>query len=87
MTSAHDHPAPPPLRMVLIGLGAIGATIASRWATQAGGAELAGVLVRPGRAAALPPRVPVVHDLDALRELAPCVVVEAAGQDAVRAHG
>ncbi len=80
-------------RVALIGLGAIGRTVADGLlAGTAGGAvELAAVLARPRRAeearAVLPPAVPVATDLATLLRDPPDRIVECAGHGAVTAHG
>lgn len=75
------------LRVAVIGAGAIGAVVARELAAgHAGSAVLAGVLVRDaGRAAGLPG--PLVASRAALLALRPDMVVEAAGQQALREHG
>ena len=76
-----------PLRVALIGLGAIGSTLAA--ALQATpGVVLVGVLLRQAPpAGALPADLPWVATLPALLALQPQLVVEAAGQAALAAHG
>jgi aspartate dehydrogenase len=73
----------------VIGFGAIGSVLASALLEQ-NDASLAGVLVRPANAdaarAALPESVPVVTGLLQLLMLRPGVIVECAGQQAVRDH-
>jgi aspartate dehydrogenase len=72
----------------VIGYGAIGTALVhelrtSRWA------EVAGVLVRPGRIAtarAALDAVPVVDSAASLCELGPDLIVECAGHEAVREH-
>ena len=78
---------PQPLRVALIGLGAIGRTLAN--ALQATpGVVLVGVLLRQvPPAGALPPDMPWVKTLPDLLALQPQLVVEAAGQAALAAHG
>lgn len=75
-------------RVGLIGLGAIGMTVA-RMARDAHGSEIAvvGALVRDRarqRSGPVPPLVATVDELIALR---PDVVVDAAGHESLRAHG
>jgi aspartate dehydrogenase len=75
------------MRVVLIGYGAIAQTLCRLWPRDAG-VELAGVLVRPGRAAALadrlPDGVPAVESVPAALDLYPDLVAECAGHGAVR---
>ncbi len=84
----------PPLRIGLIGFGAIGATV---WRELLGAPDrvsLVGLLLRadpnpgrPGPAAARAAGVPLVHDIDALMALGPQVVLECAGHAAVDTYG
>jgi aspartate dehydrogenase len=72
----------------LIGCGAIGGSIVDLWPNRlAGDVELAAVLVRPAQVEWALGRVPsftrVVTDIEALLEVAPDIVVEAAGHAAV----
>jgi aspartate dehydrogenase len=75
-------------RVALIGLGAIGRTLAAGLTN--GGTELVGVLVRPQHAgearALLPGSVDVVTELPELLALSSTLVVECAGQEAVRQY-
>ncbi len=77
-------------RIGLIGFGAIGALVAKHLGVDAG-ARIGPVLVRPGRAAAFAPLLPkdayACEDIAALLRDRPDLVVECAGQDALRAHG
>lgn len=75
------------MRIVLIGFGAIARSVCALW-PQDRGIELVGVLVRPGRAAALGPELPAgaraVESVQEVRALAPDLVAECAGHAAVR---
>jgi aspartate dehydrogenase len=79
-----------PERIALIGFGAIGQTVAASLIQDSGGSELVGVLVRPGHVDqarnALPGDVRIVASLPDLLTLGPTLVVECAGQDAVRSY-
>ena len=76
------------LRVALIGHGAIGRVIARELLALAptAGVELVGVLCRHAQEGAGLP-VPVCTTREALLALAPQLVVEAAGHEAVREHG
>jgi len=80
-----------PERVALIGFGAIGRAVAEGLLADAAGPALVGVLVRPGRVdearRALPAGVAVAATLPELLALGPDLVVECAGQEAVRALG
>jgi aspartate dehydrogenase len=81
-----------PKRLCILGFGAIGqATVAALAHRPLPGHQLAAVLVRPHQLAAaqavLPPGVLATTELATLLALAPDVVVEAAGQAALAAHG
>ena len=71
-------------RAALIGLGAIGQQLAEELEHEAG-MELVGALVRSG--ASSTGSLTTVETLEELLAANPSVVVEAAGQDAVREHG
>lgn len=74
-------------RIGMIGCGAIGSALAEILAGEAGpGQALTTVLLKPGRdrPKGLPPTAEVVHDVDSLVHTNPDVVVECAGQAAVR---
>ena len=77
-------------RIALIGLGAIGQTVAASLIEESRGAELVGVLVRPSRLdqarKALPETVQVATNPHDLLALSPTLVVECAGQGAVRSY-
>lgn len=76
-----------PLRVALIGFGAIGRAVVRLVAEGAAGEiEIVGALVREVRRAR-PAGPPVVGTLEELLALRPEVVVEAAGHEALRAHG
>ena len=76
-----------PLRVALIGLGAIGRALATALQTTPG-VLLVGVLLRRvPPAGALPPGVPWVATLPELLALQPHLVVEVAGQAALADHG
>ncbi|WP_366553938.1 aspartate dehydrogenase [Aquibaculum sediminis] len=75
------------MRFALIGQGAIGRLLLQEVAAgKAPGAQLAAILVRPGRAGRNS-ELPLVDSLDALLAAKPDVVVEAAGAGAVAEHG
>lgn len=75
-----------PLRLGLIGYGAIGAPLAAAFAPgNDDGVAVVGVLVRRPRPAA-EDGPPLVTSLDALQAAAPRLVVECAGHEAVRCH-
>jgi aspartate dehydrogenase len=81
-----------PRRFGILGFGAIGRAIVAAVAqAPVPGHQLCAVLVRPHQLAdaqaRVPPGVAVVTELAALLALAPDVIVEAAGQPAVVAHG
>ena len=81
-----------PRRFGILGFGAIGRSLVAALArAPVPGHQLTALLVRPHQVAdaqaAVPPGVAVVTDLPALLALAPDVLVEAAGQGAVAAHG
>ena len=73
----------------LIGFGAIGELVASH-ASGLGAARIGPVLVRKDRANEIRPRLPrhafPCEEIDALLAARPDMIVECAGQDAVRAH-
>jgi aspartate dehydrogenase len=73
-----------PVRIALLGFGAIGAEIARIAAGSASEAVVVGALVRSPRADA---GVPCFTALDALLAARPDVVVECAGQAALKEHG
>jgi aspartate dehydrogenase len=77
-------------RVAVLGFGAIGRVVAAGLA-EGPGPRLAALLVRSRQVeearAALPDHVAVVDTLAALLELRPTLVVESAGQGAVREHG
>lgn len=77
-------------RVLLIGFGAIGLEFVSALERRDALERLAGVLVKPGRAAAarggLPPGVAIVESVEQALALAPDLVIEAAGQPAVAGH-
>ena len=74
------------LRVVLVGWGAIGRTVAELLPTD--GIEIVGVAVRSDRDLPdLPPTAVVISDPTDLAALAPDVVAEAAGRDAVVSWG
>lgn len=77
-------------RVALIGFGAIGRAVAAGLLPDPEGPALAAVLVRPGREGeardVLPEGVAVVTGLPALLAARPTLVVECAGQGAVREH-
>jgi aspartate dehydrogenase len=77
-------------RIALIGFGAIGQAVAAGLIEQGNGPALAGVLVRSSyldeARKALPETVQVVTTLPDLLALMPALVVECAGQDAVRTY-
>ena len=76
-----------PLRIGLIGLGAIGQVLARELQARRGeGLQLVGVLCR-GSAACAPFGLAPVASVQALLELKPHLVVEAAGHAAVQSHG
>lgn len=75
-------------RVAVIGHGAIGRVVVRELlAGTAAPARLVGVMVRDPARAAVPAGVPVVTTPDALLALRPTLVVEAAGQGALREHG
>lgn len=79
---------PEPLRVGLIGLGAIGGAVARLVAERPADAAIVGVLVRDtGRARAAATTFPLVATPDALLALRPAIVVEAGGHAALSAHG
>lgn len=82
-----EHKNGQPLRVALIGLGAIGRVIARELLTRsADGVQLVGALCQhPSEGEGL--GVPVLTQLDALLALQPDLVVEAAGHGAVKAYG
>ncbi len=74
------------LTIALIGFGAIGRVVAERLVAAPGGARLVGVLVRSGGKEAreiLPPDVALLDGIGGLQDLAPDIVVECAGQEAL----
>jgi aspartate dehydrogenase len=76
----------------LIGFGAIGRAIAEAWPGEIGGlAQLATILVRPGRvedaAAVLPRRIKVTCDPEVFLAVGHDAVIEAAGHEAVAQYG
>lgn len=77
----------------LIGCGAIGRVVADIVAREgrANHVTLGGVLVRPNKIAeaqaALPPRTPVVSDIDLLVAAAPDGIAECTGHGGLREHG
>lgn len=77
-------------RVALIGFGAIGQAVAAELAAGTGGPRLEAVLVRPQYAEdarrRLPETVSVRTELSALLDHDPDLVVECAGQEAVRSH-
>lgn len=79
-----------PFRLALIGYGAIGRMVADRL-DHGDDPRIVAVLVRPGRAeevaAALPRGAVAVETLADLLGAAPDLVLECAGQDALRAYG
>lgn len=75
-----------PLRVALIGLGAIGADVAQRAANEPN-IELVSALVRDPEKPRPDQAPPVVTALDELLATEPDVVVELAGHDALRAYG
>jgi aspartate dehydrogenase len=78
---------PEPLRVGLIGLGAIGGAVARLLTDHSAEATIVGALVRdPGRVRAVMPPVPLVATPDALLALRPAIVVEAGGHAALAAH-
>ncbi|MDC8785256.1 aspartate dehydrogenase [Roseateles koreensis] len=83
----HGAAAPAPLRVALIGLGAIGRVIAQELlAREADGVTLVGALCQHAdEGASL--NIPVVTALAPLLALKPDLVVEAAGHGAVKAYG
>lgn len=75
----------PPLRLAMVGWGAMGRTA---WSMLDGPAiELVAVATRSGTAARVPGGVPVLDDPDDLRGTRPELVAEAAGREAVGAWG
>ncbi|WP_342362107.1 aspartate dehydrogenase [Terrarubrum flagellatum] len=74
----------------MIGFGAIGELVA-KYLSEAGSIQLGPVLMRPGRAVAIAAKLPKpgwpCEDVDALIRARPSLVVECAGQEALRAHG
>jgi len=77
-----------PLRVGLIGLGAIGGAVMRLLAERPMEATIVGVLVRdPGRARAAAAAFPLVATPDALLALRPAIVVEAGGYAALATHG
>ncbi|MEJ6004002.1 aspartate dehydrogenase [Paucibacter sp. AS339] len=87
MSITHQHKTQAPVRVALIGLGAIGRVIALELLQRRGeGVQLVGAMcqhVEEGAGLDLP----VVTSLPALLALEPELVVEAAGHGAVKAHG
>lgn len=76
-----------PLRVGLIGLGAIGGAVARLLADRPTEATIVGALVRePGRARAAASSFPLVATPDALLALRPAIVVEAGGHAALAMH-
>lgn len=79
---------PAPLRVGLIGLGAIGTRVVELANEHAGDSILfAGALVQNAERSRANGNIPLVTTVAALLALNPDVVVEAAGHDALRAHG
>lgn len=75
-------------RVAVIGHGAIGRVVVRELlAGTVAPARLVGVLVRDPARTGVPGGVPVVTSLPALLALRPTLVVEAAGQEALQAHG
>ncbi len=79
------------MQTIIIGLGAIGRMIVDGLADNESAARLAGVLVRPQRAAEareeLPPHVAVFTSAEEVIAARPDMVVECAGQAALRQYG
>lgn len=77
-------------RIALIGYGAIGELVA-RTLGEAGDPRIVAVLMRPGRAGSVDDRIPsgavAVEALEAAFALEPDLVVECAGQEALRSFG
>ena len=74
------------LSVGVIGFGAIGKLVVEEL-IRTGAADVQSVLVRGGARAKPPPGVAVVHETGGILALGPSVVVEAAGQQAVREYG
>lgn len=87
MSNTHQHKTQAPVRVALIGLGAIGRVIAHELLQRRGeGVQLVGAMCQHlEEGAGLD--LPVVTSLPALLALEPELVVEAAGHGAVKAHG
>jgi aspartate dehydrogenase len=86
VTSTPSRP-PARTRVALIGFGAIGGGLAELVADDPNSpVDIVGALVRSVDRAA-PPSVPLVGSLDELLDLAPDVVAEAAGHEALRSYG
>ncbi len=78
---------PEPLRVGLIGLGAIGGAVVRLLAAHPTEAIIVGALVRdPGRVRAAASPFPLVATPDALLALRPAIVVEAGGHTALTMH-
>jgi len=75
-----------PLRLVLVGWGAIGRRVVQLLAERDAGIVLAGIAART-RPVELPPGVPWLQQPDDLGAATPDLVVEAAGRDAVEPWG
>jgi aspartate dehydrogenase len=74
------------LSVGIIGLGAIGRLLVQELG-RTGTAHVRAALVREGFEGASPGGVPMVHSIEQLLALRPSIILEAAGQGAVREHG
>jgi aspartate dehydrogenase len=77
----------PPLRLGLIGLGAIGGAVAEIASRHAAAVQIVGALVADSQRARPPLAPPVLSRLEQLLEARPEVVIECAGQPALREFG
>lgn len=74
-------------RIGLVGAGAIGASLIERLAGRPDGPQVTDVLLRPGRSLSSPHSRPRIHHgIDSLCSARPDLLVECAGQEAVREH-
>jgi aspartate dehydrogenase len=87
MPASTTHPIRPPLKIGLIGLGAIGQRLCEALAEEPLRARVTGALVTPRARPAEPSAPPLFTTLDALLASAPDVVVECAGASALDALG
>lgn len=75
------------MRVALIGFGSIARDVVAALASTGSNVDIAGVLVRPKQAPNATIRLTFVHSVEELIALQPRLVVECAGQQAVRQYG